>query len=424
VRLIAIPAIFAIGALFGHLALQAAPPGLAFDRAQPLIVATTWGWYGALCTAVLLVSLAIAMFFYLRAMRATDPPPMRSILMAIGASLAAGMFWTPLFSSDVYAYAAYGEMARLGLDPYIPQTIPANNALLTAALWQWQPAIPPCVYGEAFVQLSRSILAATHALPLTLTLNAFRLISGAAFLYCVAAIGRLGSDELAGRRAALALGCNPVALWAAIEGHNDTLMLAIVLGGILLSMHYARFGVLLATLGALIKAPALLAGAALAIQDVAATRSIKALTGFLVGCALVAAISQRLIASVRDNLAPHGHYAPLASVQALGLAPAVVVVAFVVWRVGAFKASIDRWCVAALALWALIPNPYPWYALWVLPIAALATDSRVRYAAIAITSAALLRYIPDSVGTPAAAFSFALGALATVAYLPLFRRTA
>ncbi len=349
---------------------------------------------------------------------------MRVILIASGASLAVGLFWVPVFSSDVYAYAAYGEMARLGLDPYTLQSIPSGNPLLTAALWQWKPAIPPSVYGEALVQFSRWIVTASHALPVAATLNIFRIASCAAFLYCVAAVARLGGDDVAGRRAALTLGCNPVALWAAIEGHNDTFMLAIVVAGLIVSLRYARFGVLLATLGALIKAPALLAGAALASNDLFTKRSIKALTGFLVGCALVAATSQPLIFGVTHNFAPHGHYAPYVSIQALGYVPTIALVGLVLWRLRAFGDGIDRWCVAALALWALIPNPYPWYSLWILPIAAFARDERARGAIIAVSMAALLRYLPDSVGAPVGAYALVLGAIATAAYVPLFRRSA
>lgn len=407
-----------------RIALAFAPPRLSIDLAQPLVVATTWGGYGAICAAILFATLAIAALIYIRELRATDPPSLRSILFASGLSLAAGMLWLPLFSSDVYAYAAYGEMARVGLDPYVLQPLPSGDTLLAAALWQWQPAIPPCVYGEAFAQLSRAIVTMTHALPLAVTLNAFRIATCAAFLYCIAAIARIAGDDVAGRRAALFLGCNPVALWATIEGHNDALMLSVVLAGTVVSSTYQRFGALLVTLGALIKAPALVGAAALAANDLFSKRSIKALTGFLVGLALVAALSQSLIAGVTHNLAPHGRYAPYASVQALGFIATFAMIALVLWRLRAFDETIDRWCVGALALWALIPNPYPWYSLWILPSAALACDARVRNAVLAVSAAALLRYIPDSVGTPPSALALGLGALATAAYLPLFRRTA
>jgi hypothetical protein len=80
---------------------------------------------------------------------------------------------------------------------------------------------------------------------------------------------------------------------------------------------------------------------------------------------------------------------------------------------------IDRWCMLALAAWITIPNPYPWYALWMLPLAAFARDRRVIVTTLTVTSAALLRYLPDAAAVPTGAESLALGALALSAYAPL-----
>ena len=68
---------------------------------------------------------------------------------------------------------------------------------------------------------------------------------------------------------------------------------------------------------------------------------------------------------------------PLASVQALGL-PVAALAVLVLWRTRSMTTPIDRWCMVALAAWIAIPNPYPWYALWLLPLAAFAHDRRVR----------------------------------------------
>jgi len=49
----------------------------------------------------------------------------------------------------------------------------------------------------------------------------------------------------------------------------------------------------------------------------------------------------------------------------------------------------------ALALWLIIPNPYPWYALWILPVAFIAFRERISWAIIAATLTIFVRYLPD-----------------------------
>jgi hypothetical protein len=65
----------------------------------------------------------------------------------------------------------------------------------------------------------------------------------------------------------------------------------------------------------------------------------------------------------------------------------------------------------------LIPNPYPWYGVWLLALAALAPRSRAATAALLLSFTALLRYIPDAVATPSPAEAAVLSVAATLPLL-------
>ncbi|MDE2482454.1 MAG: hypothetical protein KGN02_09725 [bacterium] len=413
----------ACGAFAARALLAHAPARLAPDRAQPLVVATAWGSYGALHLLVLVAALALAAIPYLAILRSREPPTLRGTLIASALTLAAGAAWLPLFSSDVYAYAAYGEMARIGLDPYLHAAVSQNPAI-AAAQWQWGGSLPICVYGSAFVALARGVMTLLAAAPLVVRLDALRAVAALAFLACGALLYALrDGDARAKRSAAFAFACNPALVWVALEGHNDALMLAVVLTGALLARRRTSAGIALAALGALVKAPALAAAAALAMQRIVTRdRALAAIVGLALGVAVVCAGSLALVHGVRADLAPHGHYAPSVSVQALSPYLAALAALAVIARLRAFDAPLDRWCVGALALWLAIPNPYPWYALWIVPIAVLGSDPRVLAATLAVGAVALLRYLPDAAVTPGPLAAALLGALALAAYAPLFTR--
>jgi alpha-1,6-mannosyltransferase len=417
--------VFTVGALICRLLLSHVPARFTIDMQQPMPVVTWWGSTGATFIAVLFATLALAAVPYARMLRS---PAMRSarLLAASACALAFGLFWLPLFSSDVYAYAAYGEMVRVGVNPYARVTLPGNDVLITAAQWQWSGSLPVCVYGVAFVAIAAAIVGALHALEPAAQLQAFRVLSCASFLLCAYLLARTGrnaeSDRDRGRGAALFFALNPVAVWSAIEGHNDTLMLAVTLAGVALYRRHAFAGALVATLGGAIKLPAVISGAALALPDIVQNRRRFPLFGVLAGALLVALASVPIIAGTTTDLAPHGHYAPLASVQSLHPLLAVALAIAALWRIRTAASVVDRYCLLALTAWLAIPNPYPWYALWLLPLAAWTTDRRIALTTLAVTSCAMLRYIPDATALPNPITHVALGLADLLAYTPLLRR--
>lgn len=390
---------------------------------QPLTVATNWGAAGVVPLAVLFAALAAAFTYYWRLLYAARPLPARAIAVFAIAGLFVAFCSPLLFSSDVYGYAAYGELARIGRNPYAPIPPGVTDPLVRAAQVQWITAFPICVYGPLFVALAQSVVTAFAAFGPLVQLEAFRVIAAVGLLSCIPlGIVAYGGGRDTGLRAALTIGLNPVAIWCAAEGHNDAIALAVALAGFaVLRTTNMRVGAAIIAAAALIKAPAAAASVVLAAID------RRSRVASLVGLAIVVALSWPLIAGALLHVAAGGRYAPQASLQAifapLGEVPAVLAAAIfasllAVRGMNSVRArSVEGWIWLGLACWVLIPNPYPWYGVWLLAIAALAPQSRAGTAAILLSLTSLVRYVPDSIGTPAPTLAVALGVLAS---LPLF----
>lgn len=390
---------------------------------QPLTVATDWGVAATAPLAALFAALAAAFAYYWRLLQKPRPLPARATAIFAIAGLFVAWCSPLLFSSDVYAYAAYGELARIGLNPYAPIPAGVGDPLVRAAQLQWISAFPVCVYGPLFVAFARAVVAELASYGALAQLDAFRVAASIALLLCVPlSILAYDGNRDARLRAAVTIALNPVAIWSAAEGHNDAIALAVVLSGFaVLRVTRRGAGAAVVAVAALIKAPAIAPVAALAIGD----RRVRAVA--LVSLAIVAALSWPLVAGALSHVAASGRYAPQASVQAivapLGEAPAILVGAIVAallalrgvarLRIG----LLEGWIWLGLACWALIPNPYPWYATWLLALAAMAPRSRPGTAAIALSLTALLRYIPDAAGTPSTLASVAIGVAASLPLL-------
>jgi alpha-1,6-mannosyltransferase len=421
--LAAVPLAFAAGGAVVRVALRTPPKGIATDLAQPLPVVTAWHAYGGWLWAVLAVCIAIATAAAIVAIAdLRRRPPSRAAACAVfvsaAAALVAALGWPVVFSSDVYAYAAYGDLAARGLDPYVHNPVPQGDALAAAAAWQWGGVTPPCVYGPAFVAIAR--LVAGAALPAWETLLAFRLLACVAFLtaaglFSVASAGIVPARLRLGATAAFAL--NPVALWCVAEGHNDALMVLLAIGGAALVRRPAPLlGGFVIALASLVKAPGIALGAALALWNGAPRASRRIVMGLAAGSAVTLAWGAPVAIRALGEVGRHGRYAPQFSTQALGAwlvhgidpsgavawGVAITVAAcacIAVVGVGALRAR-DAMGLAwlALAVWLALPNPYPWYALWVLPIAAVALEQPPFTALWAATISIAVRYLPDAFG--------------------------
>jgi hypothetical protein len=430
--LLPVAAAFAAGALAERLWFARPPASTALSFLQPLVVVTSWGSYGGGAFAILAATAAVAALYLVIAARRLAPGAESGDVWAIGlvaaSALAAAFAWPFVFSSDTYAYAAYGAMAATGLDPYAPLPLYVDGAFYDAARWQWEGPFPVCVYGPVFVSLATALVRGTGGSGLAVTLWSFRIVAALAFLASIPLLGAALAGWSPARRfgALCAYGLNPAILWTVAEGHNDALLLLMVTAAGAIAVRHPRAGMFVLGLGPLLKAP----GAALALGAVLETflrrrpgRLALAAAG-LAGLALATSVALPPLLPVLASLGATGRYSPQISVQGLigpvpALALAVAAAAYGVWAL----AGRDRGGLAwlGIALLVSLPNWYPWYALWLVPWSIAAGDTRASRALWAATISSLARYLPDAVGTlgPEAA-RLAAGA----AVLPLVFATA
>jgi hypothetical protein len=426
-----VPLGFAVGAALCSLLLRHAPGDVAVDLAQPLAVVTYWQHFGAQMWLAFALAIAIATIGYIATLRTVGGDgldtsatlrylrvtrPLITIAGASALACAAALLFPVVFSSDVYAYAGYGDMALHGISPYAHARVAVRDSLLDAMLWQWGNPPPMCVYGPAFVWLAQGIVALFLPLGAAAPLWAFRIFACIALVACAPlAYAAFSACPRSTRLAAAAgIALNPIAIWSAAEGHNDTLALAIVLAGCALAARSRVFtGALVIGLSALVKAPGAVAAVAFAIASWRdRTRFAQAAWGAALGVGIVVALAIPLEYGVRAHLAPHGQYFPQFSLQYVSI-PLTVVVALLlllastssaVLRYLSMTHALTRYTMtpgkslafAALALWIAIPNPYPWYAVWLLPLAFLAWRSCAAWALIAASLLIGLRYYGDA----------------------------
>jgi hypothetical protein len=438
---LATAALFVAAALLARIRFVRTPPRLKTDFAQPLVVVTNWHAFGIAPFAFLFAAILIGTFVYVwslnRAPSAAAPSRRAYVALAGLTSLALACAWLSplLYSSDVYAYAAYGAMAALHIDPYAHTRLAIHTPLFDAAIWQWSNPLPVCVYGPAFVGLARAIVTSLSPVGTLAILIAFRLLACAALVAsAVLAFVAYPGTPLRRLTAAATIGLNPAALWCAAEGHNDALVLAIVLAGFSL---YRRGALGLGAAVAAFSGAFKLSGSLAALPFLFAP--LRARAGVAIGLAAGLIVSFPLFEGAMRRLAPEGYFLPQASFQAV-IWPAVaffepnnhraaVVTITIATLAAAVLAGVavaelrngelKGWGYGALAVWVLIPNPYPWYGLWLAAVAAVVPGTRIAAVLLWLTCSSILRYVPDAIGVPGAAEGFVLGLAASLPYIAL-----
>jgi hypothetical protein len=206
------------------------------------------------------VALMIASWFeVVRTLRRNPPTPLRAVIAIIVAWALPVLVMPPLFSRDVYSYAAQGEMVTRGLNPYVQgPTALGPNPFLRLVDPIWQNAHAP--YGPAWERLAGGIvLLARH--DVVATIVGFRLVAliGVGLLaWGIPALARsVGRDPAAA--VALAV-LNPLVLLVLLGGaHNDALMLGLLVAGCAVARrNHIVFGLALCALAAEVKVPALI----------------------------------------------------------------------------------------------------------------------------------------------------------------------
>ncbi len=420
---------FPAGAAVATAVAARAPVSLRGAFAQPLPVVDAWGAYGGDCFAVIAATIAFATVALAVLIRTAPSAGYRragAFVTLVAAVATAGCAaWPFVFSSDTYAYAAYGELAARGLDPFVVPAAALRGPAVDAARVQWHGPFPACVYGPAFVALARGAWTATGG-DAAATIRLLRALAILAFLASIPLVAAALSGVAPRRRFALtcAYGLNPIALWSAAEGHNDTFVLAIAAAAAVAVRSGSAFaGGAALGLSALVKAPGAVLAAAFGAQASLVLRLPRVAAGAACGLAVAVPFVAPPLLAAAGRAGAHGHYAPAASLQALtGPVPALALAAAAA-VFGAVRSIRDRerdgvaWL--GLAIVAALPNPYPWYGLWLAPLALAAAPSPAAAALYGATIFSCLRYLPDAAGnmTDGATRVAAIGTLVPLAFV-------
>jgi alpha-1,6-mannosyltransferase len=270
--------------LAGSLAITAAAPALVGGGATGwwFTVHIPGGHAGA--TTLFYVGMAALCLAWLglgRRLRRAGTGIKPSRLVLVGAlwclPLALG---PPLFSHDVYSYMAQGEILHLGLNPYHfgPEVLARSGHahLLAAVSPFWRTTTSP--YGPLFLGLASVITSAigSHLIAGVLLMRVLELAGVALMAVYVPRLARaLGTDPA---RATWLAVISPLVLLELIAaGHNDALMIGLLVAGVTLAIERRPLlGIAVCAVAATIKLPA---AAGIAFITVAWARSEWAAAG-------------------------------------------------------------------------------------------------------------------------------------------------
>ncbi|MGO9874524.1 MAG: polyprenol phosphomannose-dependent alpha 1,6 mannosyltransferase MptB [Acidimicrobiia bacterium] len=363
------------------------------------------------------------------------------------------MLGPPIYSRDVYSYAALGDMVNHHLSPYKggPALLGSSRFVLpVSSVWLHTPS----PYGPLFLSLASTAVrvAGNDVVRAVITL---RLLEVLGMVLIAVALPTLANAAGKDPARALWLGvCNPLVLLHFIAGaHNDALFVGLIVGGLALAYSdRPGLGVVACILAAAVKATGAIGVAFVIMHAVRAAprgtrlRTLLRLTGLGAGAFLLAtwvtgigwgwigALSipgsthvlltpSLALAQVISNV--FGHNALVVSATgALGYLTMGAGITYLLWR--APRLGTTRACGLALALVvAAGPVVFPWYALWAVIVLAPAGRRIERGYAIFASVVLTLVLEPSGSAMPNIVLIAAVGLLAAVAIattLPPVRR--
>ncbi|HEV7707416.1 MAG TPA: polyprenol phosphomannose-dependent alpha 1,6 mannosyltransferase MptB [Asanoa sp.] len=378
------------------------------------------------------------------------PPRVEELLSTLIMWAAPLLIAPPVFSRDVYSYLAQGAMVGAGLDVYRegPAALGGPFGLEVPAIWQHTPT----PYGPAFLLLATAAATMVGG-HVTLGVLLLRLVAVAGVTLLALTLPPLARRCGVPPAAALWLAVlNPLVLLHLVGGaHNDAIMIGLLAAGLALALAgQPALGALVVTLSALVKAPAAVALAAVALIW---ARQADARWRAVVGTALVAAgttvavtwvagtgfgwvgalrtpvtadawsvtsVLGRSTAGLLAALDASFGTAPLTAWRLAGMCAAVVA-ALLVWGRRRTLGPVQGVGLVLGGVVAFGPVVRPWYLLWaVVPLAASAPHGPAgRFAAAACAVLALV-VLPDGFAPNAGTLGFAvLGGCLAVALLVL-----
>ena len=390
------------------------PPTLGPPDNQALLLAALVLVYGGL---VLLLRTWIHL---LRALSTRPGVPIKSLVWMATFWILPLLVVAPMFSRDVFSYAAQGEMVAHHVNPYTygPDTLGASNYTFPVdPLWKNAPA----PYGPLFLMVDGLFarMSFHHSLGTIIMLRALSLLGFVLIAIGVPMLARTFGRE-PGRAFVLAV-LNPLVVLSFVSGaHNDALMAGLLILGFAMARRGRTWwGVTLCVLAAAVKAPAMIGVFYVAWEALGPTASVRerfvplAKAGLItVGTFLTLSWMSELGFGWVKNLASPGTVrsweAPATGLgmalssltHSLGMSMAmatwisltrsiclVAAVAIAIWlftkvdSIGSIKAA----GLSLLALVILGPVIQPWYLTWGIVVLAPIATGRLRTTIVAIT---------------------------------------
>jgi hypothetical protein len=419
-------------------------PGISYVRSQPALTFTS--------RIVVMVGVGVLTQAWLRlghqirTRRVRQPKMLNRLGLWWGVPLALSPV---LFSRDVFSYIAQSRLLPNGLDPYVYGTGVYDTFFTDGADWMWKTA--PAPYGPLWMGLSTVVYWLTHAQAIA-ALLLFRLLAVAGVVLIAIYLPRLAACCGVDPAKALWLGVlNPLVLLHFVDSaHNDALMVGLMVMGLTLVLEGRPvLGVVLITLGAAVKAPALLALPFVGIAWAGGSRSTfwqrclrwAESAAIAVGVFVVLQLVTRLGVGWVSSLSTPGKVRTwLSPTTGLGMTTGnllswlgfgyrvdgavdfwravgtVLTVAAVLYLVvtGHRRSPVRGLGLALLALVILGPVVQPWYLLWALVILAGAGLSRIETRAAVLASVFFICYSVANSGATVPTYVFLQDGIATL----------
>jgi alpha-1,6-mannosyltransferase len=326
----------------------------------------------------------------------------------------------PLFSDDIYSYAAQGEMVSLHISPYLygPGVLGASPfSSLAQGVW----INTPSPYGPLFSGLDGRIVALTdqHVLLSLVLLRLLAVVGVVLMAVFVPALARsYGKDPAT----AFSLGVlNPLVLLFLVgSGHNDALMIGLLVAGLYVARRgHPAWGMTICALAGAIKIPGLAGAFAIAWSCPGAGASLRRRARLLTEAVVISAATFEALSAVfgvgwgwvrtigasdtvESWITPAELMAKLVPKVSGGLVPEagfltvehvigpLVAAAVCLWAVRRLPTlGLPRVLgICLLAFVLLGPIVQPWYLLWGVAVLAAAPGARTS-AVIALLSVAV-----------------------------------
>lgn len=371
-----------------------------------------------------IIVLLAAWLELVRRARSAPGPSRRGLVGALVAWALPIAVSPPLFSLDVYSYAAQGEMVSRGINPYLhgPSSLGAD-AFTRLADPRWAHTTAP--YGPGWERLGGWLveLAGHGTVASVLAFRATAVLGVALLAWAIPSVA-----HALGARSSLALTVgvlNPLVLLVLLGGaHNDALMLGLLAASCALAARRrVLVGLLVCALAAEVKAPALMAAAFIGWAWWPATgaqrrlRAARALTAVVISGGAMLAVSALAGLGWRwipDLVAPGGVTSWLDPATAAGLAIGhaanalgahvgvehfvtalrVVGLAVALAISARLLAGCSRRTAPSALGWSLLvlallgPIVWPWYEAWGFVFLAIAAEGWTLRVVVALSAVA------------------------------------